>query len=115
MSDYLNINTGEFPLHEGDIQLIHTGWTADQPLPSTFVKVEWQDQPELGKNQTALVSPPVEVDGVWTRQWTIYNLTEEEIQAQQDLQASIPQPGHLFDEESQTWYPANPLVRANNV
>jgi hypothetical protein len=115
MLDYLNINTGEFPLHEGDIQLAHPNWTADQPLPSTFVEVKWQDPPALGENQTALVAPPIEVDGVWTRQWTIHDLTEEELQAQEKLKASIPLPGHLFDEESQTWYPANPLVKANNV
>jgi hypothetical protein len=115
MSDYLNINTGQFPLHEGDIQLAHPNWTVDQELPSTFVKVEWQDQPALGENQTALVAPPIEVNGVWTRQWTIHDLTEEELQAQEKLRASIPLPGYLFDKESQTWYPANPLVKANNV
>jgi hypothetical protein len=115
MSDYLNLDTGEFPLHEGDIQLIHPEWTVEQPLPSTFAKVEWQDQPELGKNQVALVAPLVEVDGVWTRQWIIHDLTEEELQAQRDNLVANGGPGHLLDEESQTWYPANPLVKANNV
>jgi len=115
MSDYLNLNTGEFPLHEGDIQLAHPEWTADQPLPSTFAKVEWQDPPALEENQTALVNPPIEVNGVWTRQWTIHNLTEEELQAQKDNLVTNGGPGYLFDEDSKTWYPANPLVKANNV
>lgn len=111
MSDYLNINTGQFPLHEGDIQLIHPGWTADQPLPSTFAKVEWQDQPELGKNQTAFAISPKEINGVWIRQWIIYDLTEEEIQEQQNQLSKVSLPGYLFDEESQIWYPANPLAK----
>jgi hypothetical protein len=115
MSDYLNLDTGKFPLHEGDIQLVHPEWTADQPLPSTFAKVEWQDQPELSKNQTALLSSPIEVNGVWTRQWTIHDLTEEELQAQRDYLITNGGPGYLFDEDSKTWYPANPLVGASNV
>ena len=114
MSDYLNLDTGKFPLHEGDIQLIHPEWTADQPLPSTFAKVEWQDEPELGKNQIALVALPIEVDGVWTRQWAIHDLTEEELQAQRDYLITNGGPEHSFDEESQTWYPSNPLVRMKN-
>jgi hypothetical protein len=115
MADYLNLDTGEFPLHEGDIQLAHPEWTVDQPLPSTFAKVKWQDQPKLGKNQVAFVSSPIEVDGVWTRQWTIHDLTEEELQDKTDNLVANGGPGHLLDKESQTWYLANPLVRANNV
>jgi hypothetical protein len=113
MSDYLNLNTAEFPLHEGDIQLVHPEWTTDQPLPSTFAKVEWQDQPELGKNQTALVVSPIQVNGVWTRQWIIHDLTEEELQVQRDYLITNGGPGYSFDEESQTWYPSNPLVKRN--
>jgi len=68
VTDYLNPITGEFPRHDGDIHLIQPDWTPEQSLPKPWVEVIWQDPPTTDETQIAVVAPPAQVDGVWTRQ-----------------------------------------------
>lgn len=92
MTDYLNPITGEFPRHDGDIQLIKPDWTPEQSLPEPWVEVIWQDPPTTDETQIALVAPPAQMDGVWTRQWTIYTYTAEELAANKTRQAELQNP-----------------------
>ena len=91
MTDYLNPITGEFPRHDGDIQLIQPDWTPEQLLPEPWVEVIWQDPPTTNETQIALVAPPAQVDGVWTRQWAIHTYTAEELAANKARQAEMQQ------------------------
>jgi hypothetical protein len=81
MSTYININTLEYPLHEGDIRLKYPNITEDQtgetfPCPEEFALVKFVDQPSINvQTQIVRMDQPKLVDGVWTTQWTIIEST----------------------------------------
>jgi hypothetical protein len=76
MSIYLNVNTKEYPRHDGDLELL--GWQIGQPLPEGWVEVVG-DFPTLEAGEDCSEIEPKEINGVWTRQWSIVQITEEEL------------------------------------
>jgi len=74
---YLNINTGEYPRFDGDLENI--GWIPGTPLPEGWVSVTIEEFPNLEINQDAILKQPEEIDGVWIAKWEIFNMTEEAI------------------------------------
>jgi hypothetical protein len=86
MSTYIKLATLEYPRYEGDIRLEHGEITEDQtgdtfPCPSTYAPVQFVAPPSFD-TATQCVDPmqPIQVDGVWTMQWLVRNLTAEELQ-----------------------------------
>mgnify|MGYP006280375461 CR=1 FL=1 len=77
MAKYLNINTKEYPRHDGDLELL--GWSIDNPLPENWVQVEEVVSPEVSEGEVALELEPKLIDGSWVQQWEIHTLTAEEI------------------------------------
>jgi hypothetical protein len=82
MSTYININTLEYPLHEGDIRLKYPNITEDQtgetfPCPEEFALVKFVEPPSINvQTQIVRMDQPKLVDGVWTTQWTIIESTD---------------------------------------
>ena len=77
MSSYLNTVTQEYPRHQGDLILL--GWQIGEPLPKNWVEVQDSEPPSFEPGQTYYESFPLEVNGVWIRQWKIRALNQSEI------------------------------------
>jgi len=84
MSAYIKLSTLEYPRHEGDIRLEHPEIQESQtgdtfPCPSTYALVVPTTPTAFNKDtHTAEEQQPLQVNGVWTQQWLIRNLTVEE-------------------------------------
>jgi len=82
MTIYINIETLEYPLHDGDIS----------EMSDRFMIVEETPFPEILNTQKAIEQSPQFIEGKWIRVWQIVEKTAEEIQFEQDLANSfLPQ------------------------
>lgn len=85
MTAYIKLSTLEYPLHEGDIRLEHPEIREDQtwpdfPCPDTYALVTPVALPEWDQaTQTFEELPPEQVDGVWTQQFLVRDMTAEEL------------------------------------
>ena len=95
MSTYIKLSTLEYPRHEGDIRLEHPEITEDQtwpnfPCPPTYALVQDVPIPEnQDPDKTVQEVMPIQIDGVWTRQFIVRDLTEEEIKARDEYLALL--------------------------
>lgn len=97
MSAYIKLSTLEYPRYEGDIRLDHPEITEDQtgatfPCPDTYAAVTPVQMPECNYEiQCVEELPPVQVQGVWTQQFMVRNLTAEELEARAAWLAKMKQ------------------------
>lgn len=86
----LNTETMEWPIYEGDFRLMFPNTIFPSPLvdtPSPFVWVLDVDQPTFDwVTQGVKEVAPVEQNSVWTRQWEVYSLSQEQIDANHEQQ-----------------------------
>jgi hypothetical protein len=86
MSSYIKLSTLEYPRHEGDIRLEYPEITEDQtgdsfPCPDTYALVKETTAPEFNfATQVCYETAPVQIDSVWTQQWAVRSMTDEELQ-----------------------------------
>ena len=88
----------EFPLHEGDIRLKHPEIKDDQtgdafPCPEDYAIVKEIPLPNFDptKQKCNLIFP-IEINGIWTMQFSICDLTQEEIdENEQSKLNSLPE------------------------
>lgn len=80
---YLNTLTMEYPRHIGDLYLV--GYKDGENLPNGWVEVAETERPEFEENQKVKEIMPALIGGVWTQQWEIVDLTEEEIEFINDV------------------------------
>lgn len=87
MSTYIKLSTLEYPRHEGDIRIEHPEIQESQtgdtfPCPSTYALVVPTTVPAFNEaTQIAQLQAPVQVNGVWTQQWLVRDLTAQELEA----------------------------------
>lgn len=67
----------EYPRHIGDLYLI--GYKDGEDLPEGWVEVVDTELPSFNDDEKVLEIEPVLIDNVWTQQWQVVNLTEEDI------------------------------------
>lgn len=85
MTAYIKLSTLEYPRHEGDIRLEHPEIGEEQtgdsfPCPDTYALVMLIDTPEYNREtQTFEELPPTQIDGVWTQQFLVRDMTAEEL------------------------------------
>lgn len=85
MTAYIRLSTLEYPRHEGDIRLenpeiLETQTGATFPCPDTYVLVTPIDTPEYNREtQTFEELSPTQIDGVWTQQFLVRDMTAEEL------------------------------------
>lgn len=70
----------QYPRHYGDIQLAAKGWKLGDKLPEGWHKVEETTMPKPGTDQLVIEAAPKEIKGVWTQQWTVRDMTAEELE-----------------------------------
>jgi hypothetical protein len=95
MAYYLNIETNEYPRHDGDLQLL--GWTKGTPLPENWVEVENTEQPVISDLEFCVEEFPTQVDGIWKRTWAVRNLTSDELEQRN---TPYPREGTMFQWDS---------------
>lgn len=76
MTLFFNKETKEYPRYTGDLELL--GWKEGQALPDNWVEVIG-DIPDPQKDRYYVEKTPLEIDGIWKRQFDVVFLTEEEI------------------------------------
>jgi hypothetical protein len=87
MSAYIKLATLEYPRHEGDIRIEHPDIREDQtwpnfPCPDTYALVTPVQIPSYNEEtQCAEELQPAQIDGVWTQQFLVRDLTAEELEA----------------------------------
>jgi hypothetical protein len=95
MSAYIKLSTLEYPRHEGDIRLDYPEITEDQtgdnfPCPDTYALVKEINPPEFNSaTQVCYETTPLQIENVWTQQWVVRNMTDEEVQARADYIAKL--------------------------
>lgn len=81
---YAKIEEGqivEYPVYEGDIRLRFSNVSFPTPFvaPEGYVAVADVVPPQVGVFENLYEGQPVEIGGVWTRQWLVTDATEEQI------------------------------------
>lgn len=70
---------GEYPRHQGDIQLENPSWTPGDDLPEGWQFVQDTERPEPGENEIVFEQAPAEIDGTLYQSWAVRPMTQEEI------------------------------------
>jgi hypothetical protein len=97
MSAYIKLSTLEYPRHEGDIRLEHPEIREDQtwpnfPCPDTYALVNAVPIPEYNfATQRVEELQPTQVDGIWTQQFLVRDMTEQELQLRAEKIAELQQ------------------------
>lgn len=69
----------DYPRFLGDLWLEHPEYKEGEPLPEGWTKVEYSPVPEITETQKYVEIAPKKVDGVWTQQWEVQELTADEL------------------------------------
>ena len=78
MAKYLNTQTGQYPLHDGDLEVLVSGWTPGDELPIPWVEVQEVNYPEETEDFLTIEGTPVLVDGVYKMNWELRPMTDVE-------------------------------------
>lgn len=85
MAAYINKETNEYPLFEGDIRLLYPDMGNEFILPDNFATVPESDLPLITENQTfEEITPQLKDDGTYERVYVIRDWTQEELQHNQE-------------------------------
>lgn len=99
MSTYIKLSTLEYPRYEGDIRLEYSEIREDQtepdfPCPDTYAKVQQVSPPDIDNTKQRLYElAPIQIDSIWTQQWAVRDLTQQEID---DIAKFIEESKNLF-------------------
>ena len=59
--------------------LENPGWELGQELPQGWKQVQQTELPEFGPNEIPYEDFPKEIAGTWTQQWSVREMTQEEL------------------------------------
>ena len=79
---YIFIETQQYPLYIGDIQLLYPNATEDN-LPNGFAEVFEIQKPETTLTHYAKEITPIQISGVWTQQFEVKEFTADELAARE--------------------------------
>lgn len=93
MSAYINKETMEYPLHEGDIRLLHPDMGEVFILPDEYAAVLDSQIPTLTETQVfEETTPQLNDDGVYTKVYVVRELDESELQRKAEMRAEYETP-----------------------
>jgi hypothetical protein len=87
MTTYIKLSTLEYPRYEGDIRLecpdiLDSQTWPNFPCPDTYALVTPIQFPSYNEaTQCAEEIAPIQIEGVWTQQFLVRDLTTEELEA----------------------------------
>jgi hypothetical protein len=102
LTKYLNIETNQYPLHDGDLEVLIPGWTPGDALPYPWVEVQEVVQIEAQQYTTTYEGLPTLIDGKWSMTWLSRPMTDNE---KAKVDAPIPRDGkdYFWDEATLSW------------
>lgn len=71
---------GNYPRFYGDVQLDDPTFELGGVLPEGWKEVQETPMPTPGVDEEIVYLDPIEIDGIWTQQWDVRPLTDEEIE-----------------------------------
>lgn len=80
MAFFYNTETKEFPIYIGDLQVANPEWDGDVTNPPTNYVWVSDATPTYSENKVIEDAEPIQVNGVWTRQYSYRDLTAEELE-----------------------------------
>jgi len=81
MSSYIQISTLKYPMHQGDIRLLHPEIGETFVCPDDFALIFETPAPDFSPDTQIAEEKAPHFDGAqWVRVWQIRNLTPEEIE-----------------------------------
>jgi hypothetical protein len=86
MSAYINTITKEYPLYPGDMELLFSNFNENN-IPEGYAIVFQPDIPEITDTQIIEEIQPVLIDGVWTKQFIVLDLTEDQLNNRKALRS----------------------------
>lgn len=89
---YINTQTLEYPLFEGDIRLVYEniGDVFELPDDGVFARVDRELVPDADPDTQILVfNDPTFSDGKWTQTVTVQDLSEEEIALRKQMREEV--------------------------
>lgn len=86
---YVNKQTKEYPLYEGDIKLLYPSWNSELTLPEEFEEIEILEEPVAQNPNEIVYSEIKEIDGKYKLVWNSKILSEEEIEYRINLENKI--------------------------
>ena len=100
MTIYIDLNTLEFPLYQGDVRLRADCGPADAfVLPSGFAEVQMGEAPKCGPEEELIPQKPELINGVWYQNFvkqpvdTAYLAEAEAHRAYfESLRTAVPEP-----------------------
>ena len=100
MTTYINVNTMEYPMHEGDIRLLHPEIGDEFVCPEEFALLHNSPFPEFDPEVKKFENgTPENIDGVWYRTWVLKDMTAEEIvKRKESILKTIEEQGQLSPE-----------------
>lgn len=87
MTVFINTETGQYPVYQGDIQQLYPSMSFSIPFipPRPFEPVAVTPQPSTTFNQKAIQRGVEQVDGVWKQVWEVVELTPSELQIKNNI------------------------------
>lgn len=77
MTIFYNIETGEYPRHEGDLKIV--GWVENTTLPENWVAVENTEMPKVDSTKKVIEGMPEQYEpGKYKQKWIIEDLSYDE-------------------------------------
>ena len=78
MAAYINIITKEYPMYSGDMELRFPNFNENN-VHEDYAVVLQPDLPEHTDTQVVSEVEPALVNGVWTKQYVVVDLTEDQL------------------------------------
>lgn len=99
MSNYINLRTGMFPVHQGDIRLEYPEMGVEFVCPEEYALIEEVLPPAYDEMTEFLAMTVENINNKWGMVWSIKPLPEDKIK---ELKLEIakrnsPHSGHLID------------------
>ena len=82
MSAYIDTQTNQYPLFEGDIRLLFPNITFASPFvpPDQYKAVSSTPRPEISYLQNVEEGPPEQANNEWKQTWVISDATPEQVE-----------------------------------
>lgn len=96
MTTYINTATQEYPLYPGDMHLRFPNFD-ETSVPENYAIVTQPKLPEASDTQEIVELAPILIDGVWTKQFAVFDLTQDRINAIKAEEAAYRSRGQNVD------------------
>ena len=97
---FIKVSTLEYPRYIGDLQNEFPDFVEGDPLPDDYCEVIATEKPETSsKFEEVREVFPILIDGVWTQQWQITEITQEDVDKRRLMMLNTKQKLHNISDD----------------